>query len=426
MTRFTLLETCSLRRLTFVAATLAAMSFVPALAQQNPAAAPAPAANNPAITAPVSQSAPMQITKLTNKTGNTDVTAELGDNLVVVLNSKPPADATHYVLFLNGLAVDDLEVTQYDTANQENALAFHLQRTDKNAATWKALLGAPTELSRPISVALGERASNDQPVKPTITGPKGQQPIFAFEVIPPVRLLFATVFIGAVFVIVWGTARRSATLKDNLIPQIDPARQTYSLARWQMAFWFTLVFASYVLLYIILGDANTLSNQALMLMGISGATALAAVAVDAAKDTPADAVNAGLRLLGIKNYTDIDRINAEIADRQKRLASTPPASAQVIAQLNSEILDRQLLLQNYEDAIKGFVSEGWFKDIVTDLNGTALHRLQVLCWTSLLGVIFLIDVWHDLTMPQFSDTLLALMAVSGAGYVGFKYPEAQQ
>jgi len=47
-------------------------------------------------------------------------------------------------------------------------------------------------------------------------------------------------------------------------------------------------------------------------------------------------------------------------------------------------------------------------------------------WTLLLGAIFLYGVYSELTMPQFSATLLAVMGISGAGYVGFKFPEAQQ
>ena len=93
------------------------------------------------------------------------------------------------------------------------------------------------------------------------------------------------------------------------------------------------------------------------------------------------------------------------------------------AQLQVEINDRNVVLRTYRDRIGPFVSQGWFKDITTDLNGTAIHRLQVVCWTGALGIVFVIGVYHDLSMPAFSATLLALMGISSAGYVGFKYPE---
>jgi hypothetical protein len=62
-------------------------------------------------------------------------------------------------------------------------------------------------------------------------------------------------------------------------------------------------------------------------------------------------------------------------------------------------------------------------DLITDKDGPAVHRLQVVGWTLALGVVFLVGVYRDLSMPEFSPTLLALMAVSGASYVGFKFPE---
>ncbi len=40
----------------------------------------------------------------------------------------------------------------------------------------------------------------------------------------------------------------------------------------------------------------------------------------------------------------------------------------------------------------------------------------------MLGVIFIVTVWKELVMPQFSGEVLALMGVSAGTYVGFKLP----
>jgi hypothetical protein len=263
------------------------------------------------------------------------------------------------------------------------------------------------------------------------------------EVLPGWRLAIAIVLCLGVIWLVWVRARIDPTLRDNLLPQIEPKCQTYSLGRWQMAFWFTLIFCSFVFLFLVTWDYNTISAQALTLMGISGGTALAAVAVDVAKDSPADAVNRGLRALGLNSYDDVIRVEQEITDRQKalagaeaqldalsRIAAPTAEQEQQIAQLeqdilklNTDILGRQGIIRTYLDKTRPFLTQGWFKDLTTDLNGTAIHRLQVLCWTVILGVVYLIGVYRDLAMPNFSAELLALMAISGAGYVGFKYPE---
>src|SRR5205823_805288 len=134
------------------------------------------------------------------------------------------------------------------------------------------------------------------------------------------RLAIATLLIAGILWLVWWRARLDATLRDNLLPQIESRRQTYSLARWQMGFWFTLIFCSFVFLFLLTWDYNTIGAQALMLMGISGGTALAAVAVDVAKDSPADCVNRGLRALGLNSYDDVVRVRQEIADREGALA----------------------------------------------------------------------------------------------------------
>lgn len=354
---------------------------------------------------------------------SSQVRAETGFNhdLVVTLSAKEqPPDAARYVLFLNGREIEGLESARLDPGNS-SAIIFHLQRNATNEATFRTLLGSPSRLTRSLNVALGIKSADQ--AFPTIIGASNASSRVNFKIASMAQLLFAIVAILLVLGFVWGSAHSTAIIKDNLIPQIDPKRQTYSLGRWQMAVWFSLIFASYVFLWILLDDPNTLSSQALMLMGISGATALGAVAVDAMKDTPEDSLNQGLRLLGINSYDDVVRIRAELADKLAQLNS--PASAAARAQLQTDIANRQAILRTYEDRIRPFVSQGWFKDIVTDVNGTALHRVQVVCWTLLLGVIFVIGVWRDLAMPQFDGTLLALMAISNAGYIGFKYPETQ-
>src|SRR5258708_6011390 len=150
-----------------------------------------------------------------------------------------------------------------------------------------------------------------------------------------------------------------------------------------MAFWFVLIFCSFILLYIITWDYNTVSQQALILMGISGATALAAIAVDATKDSPADAINRGLQALGFYSYDDVTRIRAlDIPNKQTELdaktlelaplakppdgappARLTPAQEQYVAanqrvtQLRLEINDLKNRLRTYEDKIRPFKTQ---------------------------------------------------------------------
>ena len=68
-------------------------------------------------------------------------------------------------------------------------------------------------------------------------------------------------------------------------------------------------------------------------------------------------------------------------------------------------------------------SEGFVRDLISDDRGVvALDRFQVVVWTLVLGGIFLTAVLWDLTMPEFSATMLALMGISSGTYIGFKLP----
>ena len=398
-----------------------------------------------------------------------DGNISLNDKLAVVLDGVPPHPADQYVLFLNDTEVKGLEPAILITlADGRRALVFKLVRNSDNDVFWKDLLGSPKHFTIPVTVGLGARAEvcrpgeRCKPAEISIRGVDKSKPmIFGFKLISAVWLGIAFGVVALVIGLVWGHARNSTTLRDSLIPQLPPHKQTYSLGRWQMAFWFVLIFSSFVFLYALLWDYNTVSAQALALMGISGATAYCAVSIDIAKDSPADAVNRALRALGLKSHDDVKRIRAEMKTLESQLpdaqsdfdektaaaqqakaiaaashgkAALKKAAAEAIEaaaaaeralnHLKTQIKDRHNILRTYEDKTAPFVSKGWFNDLTTDLNGTTVHRLQVLCWTLALGGIFVIGVYRNLTMPpDFSATLLSLMGVSCAGYVGFKYPE---
>jgi len=72
-------------------------------------------------------------------------------------------------------------------------------------------------------------------------------------------------------------------------------------------------------------------------------------------------------------------------------------------------------------------SKSWWRDVVNDAHGSvALDRLQIVVWTLILSGIFLTSVIWELTMPEFSATLLALMGISSGTYVGFKLPQKKE
>lgn len=323
------------------------------------------------------------------------VTTRLGGHIGVIVDSATPIDPSKVTLLLNGRPIPGLKDTIY--REKDKVLIFHLVRTSENAEAWRPILASPSLGSRPVSLSLSLEKPGDKPQdKPTtVMISATPEASFGMVLFTGWSLFFGLLMLGLVVAAVWLGAVKSGMLKDRRLPQLPPNLQTYSLGRTQMAFWFALIFGSYVFLYFLLRDFNTMTSQALMLMGISGATALFASVVDKAKETdPIAVANAELRAKGINGHEDVPKLSA--ADKKF-----------------------------WDEKTKPFVTKGWYTDLTTDQSGAALHRLQVVFWTLLLGFIFLSELYRTLKMPEFSDVLLALMAVTSAGYVGFKYPEKQ-
>ena len=353
------------------------------------------------------------------------VTVGLNDQLAVVLN----VDARHGDRSAQGRALPgrardrDLNDTLY-RAN-DHALVFHLLRTPDNAAAWQPLLGAPGFTPRSVNVGLVLEAPAAGTPTALLARPDRQQPSFDLLLLPRRWLLMATLAALGVVAVVVLCARRTNILRDAMLPQLPPAEQPYSLGRAQMAFWFAIIFTAYTFLYVLLWDYNTLTSQALMLMGLSGATAVFAVAIDAGKNTPMDAANETLRAIGLRTYQDVLQLDQDIAQRQTALQQAPADAADDRRRLQTEIADRLNKKRSWRALTRPYVSEGWWRDLSTDINGPALHRVQLIVWTLAFGAMFVIGLYRTLSMPQFSELQLALMGITSAGYLGFKYPEQQ-
>ncbi len=67
----------------------------------------------------------------------------------------------------------------------------------------------------------------------------------------------------------------------------------------------------------------------------------------------------------------------------------------------------------------------FFADLTSDEGGVAVHRLQMLIFTVVVGLMFLYQVFTTCSMPTFDANTLALLGISGATYIGFKTTEAQ-
>jgi hypothetical protein len=320
----------------------------------------------------------------------------LGDDIRVCFSVSPP-DLTKLRLVLDGRTVTNAKSVR--ACGEANCVLFTLRRSTETREAWNALLGGPTASFRQFDLAVSGLSTQSDPVA-------AETPIH-IALLRPWSAFSAAVVGLLVLGLAIALGHSSDLFRDNLLPQVPAMEQPYSLGRLQMGFWFILILVAFMILWLYVGDYDTLTTQSLTLMGISAATGLGAIAAngfnrDNFKQTQAALVDA--------KFVTPDDV---IAVRQQ-LASKPGGAAEFALQAR---------LDTYKRLTAGYVTQNLWTDILSDDNGTGLHRLQVVVWTVVLGGVFVWSVWLSLAMPEFSGTLLALMAVSGGSYVGFKVAE---
>jgi hypothetical protein len=315
-----------------------------------------------------------------------------------------PNKVSDIALVLNGQVIRGIASSGPD--NTYKYLKFDLTRLEdeeetskQNRLEWNALMSDLRENKMlHIRVASGGN--------PPYWGP---EETVAFEVLP--RYSWAVLFLLVVLLLAFIVlARKSDILRDR--PSVNGVKQSYSLARCQMAWWFFLVAASYCYLWTVLNNRDSLTQGVLILTGVSAGTGLAASVIDATKRQQRDQ---------LQQEKDQLTVTMNALPAAIQAAPDPAAAAQLLAQqqLNSaRLADINSNLAALPSPIGN--SEGFFLDILRDETGISFHRFQMMAWTIILGIVFVSSVWRNFTMPDFSATLLGLMGISSGTYVGFK------
>lgn len=409
---------------------LLAILFCGTVAMPLAAAPPAAAGNTAAGSTKDSAAAPTKLPSVWNEAGNpksSHPSLGLGGRLAVALDGTAPLDAAKWVLYLNGRAIPDLTAV---TRTDPRRLVFTLLRTAQNKDAWKGILDPPA-WTRAVEVSV----AGSDPNNPARLVEPEPPAVFQLTILWTLWFGLAVVIALAVVFLTGLAAVRTPMLRDNLLAQIPPAQRPFSLGKCQMAFWFVLIIMSFLFLWALLWDYNTISSGALTLMGISAATAVGALAANTTNNDALTTADQQLRAAGFEAPGDIGNLLHELDDKlgqaehlqRNDLPAKPALDAAIKA-----LQDRKLV---YDKATKDYITAIYrprtgrndysriFLDLIADKDGPALHRMQIVAWTFILGLVFLVGVYRDLSMPDFNATLLALMGISGASYVGFKFPE---
>lgn len=214
-------------------------------------------------------------------------------------------------------------------------------------------------------------------------------------------------------------------LKSNLLRDANGAQNPpYSLARHQMAVWLVVVVGAYLYVWLVTGLFSSISTTALVLIGISGATGLVAVSMDAGKR--ADAARARIQLQAERDALT-QTLDDPVTGLHAQLRSVTPASPEAL-QLTATLTPKLTRLNELESLLSAPApaaasNDWWINDLLSDENGISFHRLQILIWTIVLVMVFIKAVYDDVLMPEFDATLLGLLGISSGTYLGFKLPE---
>jgi hypothetical protein len=385
--------------------------------QPSPAKSPQPASSQPQQS-PTPDASPRVIRAI----GDVELDDDIEINIENLEKWAEKNDVTKLVPYINGRSIKGNYPEEIHL--ERGRIIYHLEITPENKGTWIDLLGEPHSLRENVTFSVGPEGTGsafdsvherDNPIRMTV--------------ISPVYGLIALLIITVTLILLLWLVTHTNIIREPGPPPTAGKRRPYNLGRAQMAFWFFLIYASYVAIWLITGALDTITTSLLALMGISAGTALGEAMIDNGKDTA--------------KTNRVNDLSAEKVALEQSISETQPqleaaneaASTALTDQSNRDALNRQLTdsrtrLGQIEQQLRTLsaqqsatVSSGFLRDILSDSSGYSFHRFQIFAWTLVLGIIFISSVYNSLSMPEFSPTLLGLMGLSAGTYIGFKFPE---
>lgn len=332
---------------------------------------------------------------------------EMGDNLEVKatgaqakkLKTAAASSASKVGLYFDGLRMTNLTSIPVEVEGEKETLllTFRLVRdstTDEDRKAWDAFFKSKDGYKMTVHLAVA--AGNDLPV-----AVQSAHPVRFF--VAEIEYIWGTLAVG--LVIFFGSYFWIVKHKKMLL---DADTNFYSLGKSQMAFWGLVVVLAFIGVWLLNGTMERIPPQALVLLGISAATGLGAVVIGPSK-------RSAIQRSEIQTQIDELRKEEQLLKTEKNNAPSSFSQESRLTEITENITKLEQL--------PPIRSLGFWRDICDDGNGISFHRLQVVGWTLVLGVVFVRSVAEVMSMPEFPETLLTLMGISSATYLGFKISE---
>jgi hypothetical protein len=308
------------------------------------------------------------------------------------------------ILLFDGIKMANLPsaISQFDDGHTLR-FSFYLERNSalkESREAWDMLFKSKDEYVMPIEVNLA--VGNALPLVVQSAHP------FCFYVAPTSKILS---IIASALLILFVSYYLIAN-KTNMLRDRDTGY--YSLGKSQMAFWGLLVVLAFVGVWILTGTMEYIPQQALILLGISGATGLSAILIGNSKKS-------GAQDNLTRDFTELRQEEQKLKEqKEKNPAAFAQENESQLTAISQKIAELSTQRGNPPQPTQ---SKGFWRDICDDGNGVSFHRLQVVIWTLVLGMVFVGYVADGMSIPEFPETLLILMGISNLTYLGFKIPE---
>ena len=403
-----------------VNAFLLLIAFAVGAHSQTPSPTPAPTPPATATPSPAPSPSPPKVVAIEGNLELDDIIRVRIDNLAEWTDTN---NASKLIPYINGRGIHGNYPEEINAS--DNDLYFHLEILPENKAAWIDLLRAPEGRRKPVAFSVGPESGS--PFDSVFD--KGH-PV-TLTVISPVYGIIAVVVVFITLILFVWLARSTNLIRNPGDCPVPGKLRPYNLGRTQMAFWFFLIYASYTTIWLITDALDTITPSLLGLMGISAGTALGEALIDSGKDTTRDERLRSLTAEKEAGEQSIPELQAQAAALNARTDLTPDDTANRDS-LNAQLQEARKRLADVNQQIQVFtppasasVSKGFLRDILSDASGYSFHRFQIFAWTIVLGIMFVSSVYNNLSMPEFSATLLGLMGISSGTYIGFKFPEAR-
>ena len=298
---------------------------------------------------------------------------------------------------------------------------------------FKRLMAKPA-FTMPSKVTLTLKSGADTLTLPTAVTQEAKDQRCQFDLIGIEQWMFwlMVIVFGLIFVSLCFFAAKTDILRDPCRRRPEGV-EPVSLARTQMAFWFVLIAAAFLFLWVTTGNVATINGTCLVLLAIGTTTALSSAAIQGNRDRRKDLSDVLRRTpYEMLKMTPLE-MRAAIEARKKELEESAPGSI-----TSEERAQENEILKRHEEEIDCFLKKqpSWlpapvyfwryrlrtiFEDLLTEEASTYdFHRFQILAWTLVLGSVFVVKVFNERVMPVFDTNVLLLMGISSGAYLGFK------